>query len=122
MNLVIFGPPGAGKGTQSNFIVAKFNLYQLSTGELLRNEIQNKTKFNKNHLYGGDAYLFAMLASGNIDIIIESELKKYDIMALVPIIEGSGGKIINWDHNEINLLSQGDIIAFGDQNLTKLID
>tara|TARA_B100000902_G_C27090135_1_gene803400 strand:- start:90 stop:740 length:651 start_codon:yes stop_codon:yes gene_type:complete len=43
MNIVIFGPPGAGKGTQSNFIVKNFNLYQLSTGELLRNEIRNKT-------------------------------------------------------------------------------
>ena len=44
MNLVIFGPPGAGKGTQSKFIVKKHNLHQLSTGELLRNEIINKTK------------------------------------------------------------------------------
>ena len=42
MNIVIFGPPGAGKGTQSNFIVKKFNLYQLSTGELLRKEIKIK--------------------------------------------------------------------------------
>jgi len=44
MNLVIFGPPGAGKGTQSKYIVNKYNLYQLSTGELLRNEIKNKTQ------------------------------------------------------------------------------
>ena len=43
MNIVIFGPPGAGKGTQSNLIVQKFKLYQLSTGELLRNEINNKS-------------------------------------------------------------------------------
>ena len=44
MNLIIFGPPGAGKGTQSNFIVKKYNLFQLSTGEILRNEIKNQTK------------------------------------------------------------------------------
>ena len=44
MNLVIFGPPGAGKGTQSKFIVNKYNLYQLSTGDLLRSEIKNKTE------------------------------------------------------------------------------
>ena len=44
MNIVIFGPPGAGKGTQSKFIVNKYNLYQLSTGDLLRNEIKSKTE------------------------------------------------------------------------------
>ena len=47
MNLIIFGPPGAGKGTQANFIVKKFNLFQLSTGDLLRNEINNKTELGK---------------------------------------------------------------------------
>jgi len=44
MNLIIFGPPGAGKGTQSNFIVHKYNMFQLSTGEILRKEIKNKTE------------------------------------------------------------------------------
>ena len=47
MNLIIFGPPGAGKGTQADFIVSKFNLYQLSTGEVLRNEIKSKTQLGK---------------------------------------------------------------------------
>ena len=43
MNIVIFGPPGAGKGTQSSLIVKKYNLHQLSTGELLRKEIKMNT-------------------------------------------------------------------------------
>ena len=44
MNIVIFGPPGAGKGTQSNLLVEKYNLHQLSTGALLRKEIENNTE------------------------------------------------------------------------------
>ena len=47
MNIVIFGPPGAGKGTQSNLIAKKFNLYQVSTGQLLRDEINNNTLLGK---------------------------------------------------------------------------
>ena len=47
MNVIIFGPPGAGKGTQAQNIIRKYNLYQISTGDLLRNEIKNKTKIGE---------------------------------------------------------------------------
>ena len=47
MNVVIFGPPGAGKGTQALNIVKKFNLHQVSTGDLLRTEIKNKSEIGK---------------------------------------------------------------------------
>jgi adenylate kinase len=47
VNVVIFGPPGAGKGTQAQNIVKKFNLHQVSTGDLLRTEIKNKSEIGK---------------------------------------------------------------------------
>ncbi len=47
MNIIIFGPPGAGKGTQSDKIVSKYQLFKISTGDLLRNEIKNGTLIGK---------------------------------------------------------------------------
>ncbi len=71
MNIIIFGPPGAGKGTQSDFIVNKYNLYQLSTGELLRNEIKNKTSL-------GDE-ISAIINSGSLvsDDIVKKLVEKF---------------------------------------------
>ena len=48
MNLILFGPPGAGKGTQALYIVKNYNFFQLSTGDLLRNEIKNKSPLGSN--------------------------------------------------------------------------
>ena len=46
--------------------------------------------------FGGDCYAYGLLASGFIDLVVESGLKPYDFLALVPIIEGAGGVITDW--------------------------
>ncbi len=62
--------------------------------------------------YGGDCYSYCMLAAGHLDIVVETELKAYDIAALIPIITGAGGIITTWEGNPAQ--SGGRIVAAGD--------
>jgi adenylate kinase len=59
VNVILFGPPGAGKGTQADFIVKKHNYFQLSTGDLLREEVKQKTSLGAeiDHVISGGKFV-----------------------------------------------------------------
>jgi len=104
MNIVIFGPPGAGKGTQSNLIVKKFDLHQLSTGELLRNEIKDKTDLGNQ--------ISSTINSGNLvsDQVVGDLIKKYISNKIYKnrlIFDGYPRNLIQ-ARNLDNLLEQND--------------
>ena len=65
--------------------------------------------------YGGDCYAYCMLAAGHVDLVVETELKPYDILPLMPIIAGAGGIVTAWDGGSPN--AGGRIIAAGDKRV-----
>lgn len=62
--------------------------------------------------YGGDCYAYCMLAAGHVDLVIETNLKPFDILPLVPVIQGAGGIVTSWEGTSD--LSSGRVIAAGD--------
>jgi myo-inositol-1(or 4)-monophosphatase len=65
--------------------------------------------------FGGDCYLFGVLALGLIDLIVETSFNRWDVAALIPIIEGAGGIITNWEGR--SCAHGGQILAAGDVRL-----
>jgi myo-inositol-1(or 4)-monophosphatase len=65
--------------------------------------------------YGGDCYGYALVAMGFVDLVIETDLKRWDIAPLIPIIEGAGGVVTNWNGKSTN--EGGNVIAAGDKRV-----
>ncbi len=92
----------------------------LTTSPLLMNEadrqcfgrVENAVRLSR---YGGDCYAYCVLAAGHVDLIIETELKPHDVLALIPIIEGAGGIMTTWENEPA--LKGGRIIAAGDKRV-----
>jgi len=89
-----------------------------TTSPLLMNDADRKS-FGKVEAgvrlsrYGGDCYAYCMLAAGHVDLVIETRLKPYDVIPLVPIITGAGGVITTWENGPP--LTGGRIVAAGDK-------
>ena len=72
-------------------------------------------------IWGGDCYNYALLASGHLDLVIESGLKLYDFAALVPVVEGAGGRMCDWHGARLDAGSDGHVIAAGDPALIEAV-
>jgi histidinol-phosphatase len=91
-----------------------------TTSPLLMNEadraafrnVENAVKLSR---YGGDCYAYCMLAAGQIDLIIETELKPHDIVPLIPIITGAGGIVTTWENGPAQ--AGGRIVVAGDKRV-----
>ncbi len=68
-------------------------------------------------LYGGDCYNYGLVAIGQIDLVVESGLKLHDFAALVPVVEGAGGIMRDWQGGPLTSASDGHVIACGDATL-----
>ncbi|KAF5443920.1 hypothetical protein F2P56_036436 [Juglans regia] len=83
--------------------------------------VRNKVKVP---LYGCDCYAYALLASGFVDLVVESGLKPYDFLSLIPVIEGAGGVITDWKGNQLHWEASPDsratsfnVVAAGDKQI-----
>lgn len=74
--------------------------------------------FNEGRFFwGGDCYQYGLMANGFVDVILEAGMQPYDYAALVPIIEGAGGKICDFSGKDLTLKSDGTVMACGDPKL-----
>jgi inositol-phosphate phosphatase / L-galactose 1-phosphate phosphatase / histidinol-phosphatase len=90
---------------------------QGSTMPFPQDEFTHLTQTTRHQLWGGDAYSFGLLAAGFLDVIVEAGLQTYDWAALVPVIEGAGGVIVDWQGHRLRLGSDGNVCACGDPAL-----
>ena len=109
MNLILLGPPGAGKGTQAKFIAKKFNLYQLSTGDLLRDEIKNKTEIGKkiDHIIAHGDFVVDKIVNQLLKTVIKNSSNRNNI-----IFDGYPRNISQAENLEIILNEDNQSINF----------
>lgn len=97
---------------QATLFTTTPELFRTKEQKLAFSEIRKKVKLTR---YGADCYAYALLAMGQIDLIIEPNLKACDIAPLIPLIENSGGTILTWDRDSAH--KGGDIIAAASREL-----
>lgn len=116
----LYRGPGGNRSLNVRTCTGLDDALMFTTSPLLMKEadraqfrkVEEKVKLSR---YGGDCYAYCMLAAGQIDLVIETELKPYDIVALIPIIQGAGGIITTWEGAPAQ--SGGRVVVAGDKRV-----
>ena len=120
------GQPGgttfAGKParTSSNANLSDARFYTTSPDMFTGADIacfERLSKATRLRRFGGDCYIYGLLASGHCEIVLETGLQPYDYMALVPIVTGAGGSITDWQGNALSFHSDGRVLASANPKL-----
>jgi myo-inositol-1(or 4)-monophosphatase len=113
------GPFGGTPGTRACARLADAELSATSP-DMLGDALprwQRLSRATRRTSWGGDCYAYGLLALGQIDIVAERDLKIWDWAALVPVVEGAGGCVVDWQGKALNAASLGEVIAVGDRGV-----
>ena len=116
---VFTGPMGGAAGTRDCPAIGDAEL-SCTSPELLEAaypRFQALQKVVKRTTWGGDAYGYGLLALGQLDVVVECSLKVWDWAALMPVVEGAGGRMTDWQGQRLRTGGDGRVIAVGDGRL-----
>jgi myo-inositol-1(or 4)-monophosphatase len=113
------GPMGGIAGTRPCPVIGNAEL-SCTSPEMLKDDLprfQALQRVVKRTTWGGDAYGYGLLALGQLDIVVECSLKVWDWAALLPVVEGAGGRMTDWQGQPLRTDGNGEVIAVGDPTL-----
>lgn len=102
-------------GSLSDAVVFATSIDMFNDDE--REVFDSVTSKAKTRRFGADCYAYGLLASGHIDVVMESDMKPYDMMALVPVVTSAGGVVTDWEGNSINIKSGFTILATSNKRI-----
>ena len=98
----------------SDAVLATTSPHLFSGGEVDHFMALAKRVAERKIVYGGDCYNYGLVAAGHVDLVCEAGLKLYDFAALVPVVEGAGGTMCDWNGEPLHAGSTGEVLALGD--------
>jgi histidinol phosphatase-like enzyme (inositol monophosphatase family) len=114
------GPLGGRIGCRACALLADAELSCTSPEMMLGDAMprwQRLAAAVRRNYWGGDCYAYGLLALGQIDVVAERDMKLWDWAALVPVVEGAGGRVTDWSGAPLRPDSDGTVLAVGDQVL-----